>query len=72
MAIRIGIDWLTAQALVRIQHSELGDTILSGAGDVDAPLAEALLKDLQHVLDETRAYRDYFAKASTEVLLRGE
>lgn len=72
MAVRIGVDWLAAQGLVRIQHGELGDTIFSDAGDVDAPLARGLLKDLQHVLDETRAYRGYFEKASAEVLLRSE
>ncbi len=69
--VRAGLSYLVAQGNLAVQAaSEDGDEVLLAAGDrtpsVDRPQIRARLKAL---LDETAAYRAYFARADENALI---
>jgi single-stranded-DNA-specific exonuclease len=65
VTIRMGLAWMQARGLLTLVELE-NYQIQICAAEQAAVEAPVLLEQLQHLLDETRAYRAYFRQASLE------
>ncbi|MCI0520201.1 MAG: single-stranded-DNA-specific exonuclease RecJ [Chloroflexi bacterium] len=70
-AVRSGLAWLQASGHIRFVEDEQGEIRLSAGGETDPAQKAAASARLQAILDETAAYRAYFARASAENLFLG-
>jgi hypothetical protein len=67
--VRVGLEWLAAQGHLVIVEG-VGDILLLARGEgLPAADTEQILERLRAGLEETRAYRAYFARASLGALL---
>ena len=69
--VRAGLAWLTSRGYLTMVGEEGGEVRLaagSGASNADLP---GIAAQLQALLEETAAYRAYFAQADQEALIRG-
>ncbi|MBN1148859.1 MAG: single-stranded-DNA-specific exonuclease RecJ [Anaerolineales bacterium] len=69
LSVRMGLEWLAANGHLFITDEGGGVLRLAAGGAADPALAAALEARLADLLDETRAYRAHFARASGESLL---
>jgi single-stranded-DNA-specific exonuclease len=67
--VRAGVRWLAAQGHLRIL-GEANDMLQLAAGGSKSDDASRLLKAVKEHLDETAAYRRYFAQADVQNLLK--
>jgi single-stranded-DNA-specific exonuclease len=70
--VSLGLAWLEAQGIVRIEPRQDGEVkLLPGSGE-KSPAATTLLERLQALLAETAAYRRYYARAVAGLLLAAD
>jgi len=69
VTIRRGLAWLVSQGMISIQ-SEEGEnlTVMAGTIPEDRPDSTSLKTEIQALLDETSAYRQYFKHAGKDTL----
>jgi ornithine cyclodeaminase/alanine dehydrogenase-like protein (mu-crystallin family) len=67
MAVRIGLEWLAAGGHISIVGD--GSTLSAGNGEANQYLQKELFTAVKGILDETTAYRAYFAKADINNLM---
>jgi single-stranded-DNA-specific exonuclease len=67
--VRIGLAWLEAQGAVRLEPLEGGGVKLSPGDGEKRPASAELLERLRGLLAETAAYRLFYARTATELLL---
>lgn len=66
LTIRLGLEWLAAGGQVRLE--EQGDSLLLSLGDAgsERDVQAELRAGIRSLLEETAAYREYFARAPAE------
>lgn len=70
VVVRKGLTWMVERGKVRVLGEEGKSLILAAGGEVNDPAGAAQLwVEIQSLLAETRAYREYFRKAPAESLL---
>jgi hypothetical protein len=70
-AIRIGLEWLAAGGHVAVTGEADADTVLlsPGSGEANQYLQKELYIAVRGILEETTAYRQYFARANLESIM---
>ena len=68
LTVRLGLEWLEARGHLTIATVGEDKLELRSGGEVDAALATALQAQVVELLDESRAWREYYARASVEAL----
>jgi len=69
IAVRLGIEWLQAKGFIWIEKIE-GDEIWVKEGGDPKPKHQAeIVKQIKDILDESAAYRAYFARADKDALI---
>ncbi len=66
--VQTGVHWLAAKGQVSLVAEEDGAAILEGGGVADADEERTVRRQLQDLLAETAAYRQYFRAAESHVL----
>lgn len=71
LAVRIGLEWLSAGGHLRV--TSMGDEIQleEARAEADPSLQHELYRGVQSLIEETAAYRAYFARADPQALIRG-
>ena len=67
-AVRLGLEWLTAQGYMRIVNVDETEVVLEASGEPDFSAAARRLAGLGDLLRETRAYHAYFSRAESSAL----
>jgi single-stranded-DNA-specific exonuclease len=67
-AVCLGLDWLSARGVWRIERFDAGAVRFSAGGPADDLAAQVALGYLQAALAETAAFREYFGRAPAEFL----
>lgn len=68
--IRLGLEWLGAGGHIRIQATENEMILSTGNGESNPYLQHELYIAVKGLLEETAAYRNYFARAEAQSLLK--
>ncbi|MCS6843076.1 MAG: single-stranded-DNA-specific exonuclease RecJ [Caldilineales bacterium] len=68
-AVRFGLDWLAARGVVTASIAEAGEVQLAAGGHRSDDRARLVAAQLRAVLEETAAYRAYFARAAAPTLI---
>jgi single-stranded-DNA-specific exonuclease len=67
--VRAGLEWLASRGHVSVQHMDEGEVrLVAGSGAAAADLSSVTAR-LRELLQETAAYRAYFAAADAEMLV---
>ena len=67
--IRIGLEWLAAGGHVTMAGEAEALTLSAGKGETNQYLQKELYVAIRGILQETVAYRDYFARANLEAVM---
>ncbi len=67
-AIRVGLEWLGAGGHLKVEEEAEVVNLLAGSGESNPYLQKELYIALKGLLEETAAYRAYFARADAESL----
>jgi single-stranded-DNA-specific exonuclease len=69
-AVRIGLEWLAAGGHVAISGEEDALALSRGSGEANQYVQKELYVAVKGILEETKAYRDYFARADLDAIFR--
>lgn len=69
VAVRLGLEWLAARGLIALQVASDGQVTLAPGPGQDNGRSRAVAAQLKAALEETAAYRAYFARAEAPALL---
>ena len=70
LTVRLGLEWLAAGGHLRIEGDGDEIRLLAGETTPDKEMQAELQAGVKSLLEETAAYREYFARAAAESLLR--
>jgi hypothetical protein len=70
VVVIVGLEWMAARGHIRIlDDTEESFTIGKPEGEASERDAQRKIEELRGLLNETRAYRAYFKRADTQILL---
>jgi single-stranded-DNA-specific exonuclease len=69
LPVRLGLEWLAARGNLTISTTGEDQLVLRYGGEAEAVLASALQAQLVDLLDESRAWRQYYLRAGVEALI---
>ena len=71
-AVRIGLEWLAAGGHISVTGENEALVLSKGNGETNQYLQKELFVAVRGILQETAAYREYFARANIESLMESE
>jgi single-stranded-DNA-specific exonuclease len=69
LPVRLGLEWLAARGHLTISATSEEQVELHSGGEIETELVSALQAQLVELLAESRAWREYYARASVEALI---
>ena len=69
LTVRLGLEWLAARGHLTVTTLEEDKLKLQAGGETEAAFAATLQEQVVELLDESRAWREYYARANVEALI---